>query len=128
MKWLTFTLFCLIRIAAKAEEKKDATLIERQKEQVGFFLLLFSRKVEAQDFLEQKSAGRQERSEYQKQIGDQYIAKVEKQLERWQNARKARKANHDFICLGSLNCVTLINLTKSIVYVKTIILPSTIRL
>jgi len=48
MKRLTYTLFRLNRIAAKAEEKKDAALIERQKEHVGFFLLLFSRKVEAQ--------------------------------------------------------------------------------
>lgn len=60
--------------------EKDATLIEQQKEQ---------------DFLEWKNTRRQELSEYQKQIGDQYIANVEKQLERWQNARKARKANDD---------------------------------
>ncbi|KAI6678662.1 hypothetical protein NL676_039458 [Syzygium grande] len=47
--------------------EKDATLIEQRKEQ---------------DFLEWKTVRRQELSEYQKQIGDQYIANVEKQLER----------------------------------------------
>ena len=34
-------------------------------------------------------------SEYQKQIGEQYFANVEKEMERWQNARKARKVNND---------------------------------
>ncbi|KAI4299021.1 hypothetical protein L6164_032516 [Bauhinia variegata] len=51
------------------------------------------RKEEA--FLEWKNARRAELSEYQKQIGEQYIANVEKELERWQNARKARKPNND---------------------------------
>lgn len=46
-----------------------------------------------QDFLEWKNARREELSEYQKQIGDQYLANVEKDLERWQNARNARKVN-----------------------------------
>jgi pinin len=48
-----------------------------------------------QDFLEWKNARREELSEYQKQIGDQYLANVEKDLERWQNARNARKVNND---------------------------------
>jgi pinin len=48
-----------------------------------------------QDFLEWKNARREELSEYQKQIGDQYLANVEKDLERWQNARSARKVNND---------------------------------
>ena len=34
-------------------------------------------------------------SEYQKQIGEQYLANVEKELERWQDARKTRKVNND---------------------------------
>lgn len=46
-----------------------------------------------EDFLEWKNARREELTEYQKQIGDQYLANVEKDLERWQNARNARKAN-----------------------------------
>ena len=48
-----------------------------------------------QAFLEWKNARREEVSEYQKQIGDQYLANVEKELERWQNARNARKVNND---------------------------------
>ena len=54
---------------------------------------LEKRKEEA--FLEWKNARREEVSEYQKQIGDQYLANVEKELERWQNARNARKVNND---------------------------------
>lgn len=49
----------------------------------------------SQEFQEWKTARREELSEYQKQIGEQYVANVEKELERWQNARKARKANSD---------------------------------
>lgn len=48
-----------------------------------------------QAFLEWKNARREEVSEYQKQIGEQYLANVEKELERWQNARNARKVNND---------------------------------
>ncbi|XVF00742.1 hypothetical protein REPUB_Repub04eG0027600 [Reevesia pubescens] len=59
---------------------EGATIHEQQKEQ---------------EFLEWKTARREELSEYQKQIGEQYVANVEKELERWQNARKARKANDD---------------------------------
>lgn len=51
--------------------------------------------VNLQAFLEWKNARREELSEYQKQIGEQYIANVEKELERWQNARKTRKVNSD---------------------------------
>ncbi|KAF1868056.1 hypothetical protein Lal_00033997 [Lupinus albus] len=46
-------------------------------------------------FLEWKNARRGEFSEYQKQIGEQYLANVEKDMERWQNARKARKGNNE---------------------------------
>ncbi|PRQ19996.1 putative pinin/SDK/MemA protein [Rosa chinensis] len=59
---------------------EDATLAEQRKEK---------------EFLEWKAARREELSNYQKQIGEQYLANVEKELERWQNARKARKANND---------------------------------
>lgn len=34
---------------------------------------------------------------YQKQIQEQYEANVEKDLERWQNARQARKTNNDML-------------------------------
>lgn len=34
-------------------------------------------------------------SEYQKEIEERYLGSVEKELERWQNARKARKANNE---------------------------------
>ncbi|TXG53893.1 hypothetical protein EZV62_019149 [Acer yangbiense] len=64
--------------------EEDATLLEERKEQA---------------FLEWKAARREELSEYQKQIGEQYVANVEKELERWQNARKARKANNDTLNL-----------------------------
>ncbi|XP_058191847.1 uncharacterized protein LOC131308835 isoform X2 [Rhododendron vialii] len=62
----------------------DATLIEQQKEQ---------------NFQEWKAARREELSEYQKQIGEQHLANVEKELERWQNARRARKPNNDMLNL-----------------------------
>ncbi|KAJ7968109.1 pinin [Quillaja saponaria] len=62
----------------------NATLVEQQKEQT---------------FMEWKSARREELSEYQKQIGEQYTANVEIEMERWQNARKARKANNDTLNL-----------------------------
>lgn len=42
---------------------------------------------------------RQELADYQKQIGDQYIANVEKQLENRQNARKARKGEENLLNL-----------------------------
>ncbi|KAL6964342.1 hypothetical protein U1Q18_035397 [Sarracenia purpurea var. burkii] len=62
----------------------DADLIEQRKEQT---------------FEAWKAARREELSEYQKQIGEQYLANVEKELERWQNARKARKPNNDMLNL-----------------------------
>lgn len=45
--------------------------------------------------MEWKTTRREELSEYQKHIGEEYVGNVEKELERWQNARKARKANND---------------------------------
>lgn len=52
-----------------------------------------------QIFLEWKAARREELTEYQKQIGVQYVANVEKELERWQNARKARNTNNNMMNL-----------------------------
>ncbi|PKI46004.1 hypothetical protein CRG98_033644 [Punica granatum] len=113
------------RVAAKAEEKKLELLFLRWSEHqrklcnfIRLFLLLVQKtktkppiyylptkpveedaasaeQAREQTFLEWKAARRQELSEYQKQIGEQYIANVEKQLERWQNARKARKGNNN---------------------------------
>ncbi|KAG1330697.1 pinin [Cocos nucifera] len=57
----------------------DPTIVEQHKEQV---------------FLEWKSARRAELSEFQKQIEQQHISNVQKELERWQNARNARRANN----------------------------------
>ncbi|KAK9929443.1 hypothetical protein M0R45_026543 [Rubus argutus] len=59
---------------------EDAAVTEQRKEK---------------EFLEWKAARREELNDYQKQIGEQYVANVEKELERWQNARKARKVNND---------------------------------
>ncbi|XXG70861.1 hypothetical protein AAC387_Pa07g0248 [Persea americana] len=57
----------------------DATMLEQRKEEA---------------FQEWKAARREELSEYQKQIGEQYVASVEAELERWQNARNARKSKN----------------------------------
>ncbi|XP_027367892.1 pinin [Abrus precatorius] len=105
------------RVAAKTEEKKLELLFLRWSEhhkRLSNFIRtkaeppiyylpnkpldedptsLEKRKEEA--FLEWKNARREEVSEYQKQIGEQYLANVEKELERWQNARNARKVNND---------------------------------
>ncbi|KAE8700479.1 protein interaction regulator family protein isoform 2 [Hibiscus syriacus] len=59
---------------------EDAAIREQQKEQ---------------EFLEWKAGRREELSKYQKQIGEEYVGNVEKELERWQNARKAWKANNE---------------------------------
>ncbi|XP_058097217.1 uncharacterized protein LOC131242529 [Magnolia sinica] len=56
----------------------DATVLEQRKEQA---------------FQEWKAARREELSQYQRQIGEQYITNVEAELEKWQNTRNARKAN-----------------------------------
>ncbi|XP_021759316.1 pinin-like [Chenopodium quinoa] len=48
-----------------------------------------------QAFLEWKVARREELSAYQKEVHDQYIANVERDLERWLTARKSRNANND---------------------------------
>ncbi|GMH26819.1 hypothetical protein Nepgr_028662 [Nepenthes gracilis] len=104
------------RVAAKAEEKKlellflqwsehhrKLTNFLRTKTEPPIYYMLvkpleedsnFSEQKE-QAFLEWKASRREELSAYQKQIGEQYIANVEKELERWQNARKTSKGNND---------------------------------
>lgn len=58
---------------------EDATLQEQQKEQA---------------FEEWKSSRRKELSKYQKQIEESYISNVDKEIERWQNARNVRRSNN----------------------------------
>ncbi|CAL5358403.1 unnamed protein product [Camellia sinensis] len=109
------------RVAAKAEEKKLELLFLRWSEhqrKLGNFLrtkaeppiyYMFSKPMDddavlieqqkEQTFQAWKDARREELSQYQKQIGEQYLANVEKELERWQNARKARKPNNDMLNL-----------------------------
>ncbi|KAL5563217.1 hypothetical protein UlMin_032964 [Ulmus minor] len=60
---------------------EDVTAFEQQKELA---------------FEEWKVARREELSEYQKQLGEQYLANVEKDMERWQNVRKG---NNDVLNL-----------------------------
>ncbi|KAK1402311.1 hypothetical protein POM88_001916 [Heracleum sosnowskyi] len=50
-------------------------------------------------FQEWKAARREELSQYQKQVADRYVANVEKELERWQNARNSHKGNSDALNL-----------------------------
>ncbi|KAL0422323.1 UNVERIFIED_CONTAM: hypothetical protein Slati_3255200 [Sesamum latifolium] len=104
------------RIAAKAEEKKLELLFLRWSEhhkKLGNFIrtkaeppiyYMFSKPLDQatlteqqkeQMFQEWKAARREELSQYQKQIADQYVANVDKELERWQNGRKGRRANND---------------------------------
>ncbi|XP_057803886.1 uncharacterized protein LOC131019369 [Salvia miltiorrhiza] len=58
---------------------EDASSAEQQKEKM---------------FQEWKYARREELSQYQKQILEQYVANVDKELERWQNGRKGRRPNN----------------------------------
>ncbi|CAK9318078.1 unnamed protein product [Citrullus colocynthis] len=109
------------RVAAKAEEKKLELLFlrwsEHHKKLCNFIrtktepsIYYLPNKLLDEDatlpeqrrdeaFMEWKASRREELSEYQKQIGEQYIANVEKDLERWQNARRARKGNNDVLNL-----------------------------
>ncbi|XP_042413995.1 pinin-like [Zingiber officinale] len=56
----------------------DPAAVEQQREQA---------------FIKWKTARRAELSDYQKQIEEQFLSNVEKQLERWQNARNNRRAD-----------------------------------
>ncbi|KAL0365090.1 UNVERIFIED_CONTAM: hypothetical protein Sangu_0606600 [Sesamum angustifolium] len=76
------------RIAAKAEEKKLELLFLRWSEHQKTWKF-------HKMFQEWKAARREELSQYQKQIAEQYVANVDKELERWQNGRKGRRANND---------------------------------
>ncbi|XP_044479092.1 pinin-like isoform X1 [Mangifera indica] len=109
------------RVAAKAEEKKLELLFlqwsEHRKKLSNFIRTKSEPPIyylpakpldedaisleqhREQEFSEWKAARREELSKYQKQISEQYVANVEKELERWQNARKARKANNDMLNL-----------------------------
>ncbi|GJS35155.1 pinin [Tanacetum coccineum] len=110
------------RVAAKAEEKKLELLFLRWSEhhkKLGNFLRTkaeppiyysFAKQLEEEDptlleerkelaFQEWKAARREELSQYQKQIGDQIDANVDKELERWQNGRKTRIGNSDTLNL-----------------------------
>ncbi|KAI3445671.1 hypothetical protein Pfo_002336 [Paulownia fortunei] len=104
------------RIAAKAEEKKLELLFLRWSEhhkKLGNFIrtkaeppiyYMFAKPLDQeatlteqqkeQMFQEWKAARREELSEYQKQMAEQYVANVDKELERWQNGRKGRRANN----------------------------------
>ncbi|KAK3009502.1 hypothetical protein RJ639_013867 [Escallonia herrerae] len=64
--------------------EEDAALVEQRKDKI---------------FQEWKAARREELSQYEKQLGEQYVANVEKEQERWQNARKGRKVNNDAVNL-----------------------------
>ncbi|CAH8353822.1 unnamed protein product [Eruca vesicaria subsp. sativa] len=109
------------RVAAKAEQKELELLFLRwceQKKRLGNFIrtkaepqiyYALTRPLEEdtteaeqrkeQEFLEWKTARRLEVSEYQKEIEEKYLGNVEKELEKWENARKARKANNDVMNL-----------------------------
>ncbi|KAF8086912.1 hypothetical protein N665_0609s0042 [Sinapis alba] len=105
------------RVAAKAEQKELELLFLRwceQKKKLGNFIrtkaepqLYYAptrpleedtteaEKRKEQTFLEWKASRREDVSEYQKEIEERYLGNVEKELEKWENARKARKANND---------------------------------
>nr|GEZ51333.1 hypothetical protein [Tanacetum cinerariifolium] len=106
-KWQRGAQTLRARVAAKAEEKKLELLFLRWSEhhkKLGNFLRLFLFLVQKGGwsggaFQEWKAARRAELSQYQKQIGDQIDANVDKELERWQNGRKTRIGNNDTLNL-----------------------------
>lgn len=59
------------------------------------FLLSYIYQTALQAFSEWKAARREELSSYQKQIHDEFVANVEKDLERRLSARNTRKGNND---------------------------------
>ncbi|KAL3620889.1 hypothetical protein CASFOL_035801 [Castilleja foliolosa] len=104
------------RIAAKAEEKKLELLFLRWSEhhkKLGNFIrtkaeppiyYMFSKSLDQENtlaeeqkeqiFQEWKASRREELSQYQKQMADQYVANAEKEQDRWQNGRKGRQGNN----------------------------------
>ncbi|KAG6709790.1 hypothetical protein I3842_06G150000 [Carya illinoinensis] len=96
------------RVTAKTEEKKLELLFLQTKAEPPIYYSpnkpleedeTLVQQQKGQAFLEWKATRREELSLYQKQIQEQYVANVEKDLERWQNARKARKTNNDMLNL-----------------------------
>ncbi|KAI3951529.1 hypothetical protein MKX01_018645 [Papaver californicum] len=109
------------RVAAKAEEKKLELLFLhwtehhkmlnnflRTKAEPPIFYLptkplvedeTLAKEQKEQAFLNWKNARREELLEYQKQIGEQCLANVETEVERWQNVRNARKGNNNLMNL-----------------------------
>ncbi|PIA41030.1 hypothetical protein AQUCO_02300067v1 [Aquilegia coerulea] len=109
------------RVAAKAEEKKLELLFldwSEHHKKLGNYLrtkaeppiyylpvkpldedetVAEQRKEKA--FLDWKMAKREELTAYQKQIGEQYLANVETELERWQNTRNTRRGNNNMMNL-----------------------------
>lgn len=84
-----FNFFCIPVYRTKTEPPiyymtakpliEDTATLEQQREQA---------------FLEWKTTRRAELSEHQRQIEENYITNVDKELDRWQNARNARKSNN----------------------------------
>ncbi|KAF6155498.1 hypothetical protein GIB67_017853 [Kingdonia uniflora] len=60
--------------------EEDVTLVEQRNEKV---------------LLEWTTTRREELSQYQKQVGEQYMAKVETDLDRWQNGRSSRRGGNN---------------------------------
>ncbi|KAG6651953.1 hypothetical protein CIPAW_06G149400 [Carya illinoinensis] len=96
------------RVTAKTEEKKLELLFLQTKAEPPIYYSpnkpleedeTLVQQQKGQAFLEWKATRREELSLYQKQIQEQYVANVEKDLETWQNARKARKTNNDMLNL-----------------------------
>ncbi|KAF4354429.1 hypothetical protein G4B88_010053 [Cannabis sativa] len=118
--WIQRDLTLRARVSAKTEEKKLESLylrwsehhkklcnfIRTKTEPPIYYLPKKPLEVDAneaeqrkeQAFEEWKASRREELTQYQKEIGEQYLANVEKELERWQNARN-RKANNDVLNL-----------------------------
>ncbi|URD76363.1 Pinin SDK memA protein [Musa troglodytarum] len=91
------------RVAAKAQEKKLELLFltwsEHHKKLSNFLRTkaeppIYYMPAKSLVFLEWKTTRRAELSEYQRLMEEQYLSNVEQQLERWHNARNARKADN----------------------------------
>ncbi|KAK1309538.1 Histone-lysine N-methyltransferase ASHH2 [Acorus calamus] len=104
------------RVIAKAEEKKMELLFlrwsehhkklcnfQRTKAEPPIFYLpnkpiikdpAMAEQQREQAFIEWKSARRDELTQFQKQLEEQYVANAEAELQRWQNVRNARRVNN----------------------------------
>ncbi|RAL49489.1 unnamed protein product [Cuscuta campestris] len=106
------------RIAAKAEEKRMELLFlkwSEHKKRLGNFIrteaqppiyymfakplddnAILTEQKKEQIFQEWKAATREELSQYQKKVSEEYLSNVEKETERWQNWRRGnRRANNN---------------------------------